>query len=612
MGSGPGSGASKESREDSSVLQLIRPAPRRIGRYDICFEIAAGGMATIYLARAEGPGGFKKLVALKCIHPHLVRQQGFVEMFLDEARLASRISHPNVCSVFDFGFADSTYYIAMEFLVGETVSRLCRLSQQHPELTPMPAHAAVASRIIADAAAGLHAAHELYGDDGEALDVVHRDVSPQNLMVTYDGAVKIMDFGIARTMDQLHLTRTGTVRGKFPYMAPEQIEQGGIDRRADIWSLGVVFWELLTGTRLFHREREVDSIRAVLQGPITAPSTARSGIPKELDEIVMHALQRDPARRFATARELALAIEATRARREALPGQGVLAERMRQFFPDLYARRLELVDQARQMGEGSVPRISRALSESTIDTRRLNTAQLDTGWQYSRLRPRVGWGVGVIAALAAVGIGYAGWAGERGSAGERVGEGESERVGERVGEREREAESERERVGEDERAREMGAQVETAEQVRGAREVRSGREGEEAATAAGASTGVSPGTRAASAAEREQDPAGRAQAASEQALAPPRSGAGHARAQSSGAQAEGARRVLGRGFVNIATPGGWADVFVSGRHRGRTPVQVEIPEGQRTVVLRPFGGRPIRRSVLVRRAQVTRLVVPVH
>ena len=121
----------ENSRDDSSLLHLVRPAPRKVGRYDICFELAAGGMATIYLARIEGPGGFKKLVALKCIHPHLVRQASFVEMFLDEARFASRIHHPNVCSIFDFGFADGSYYIAMEFVVGETVSRLCRTVEQH-------------------------------------------------------------------------------------------------------------------------------------------------------------------------------------------------------------------------------------------------------------------------------------------------------------------------------------------------------------------------------------------------------------------------------------------------------------------------------------------------
>ncbi len=538
---------SSEAREDSSILTLVRPTPRRIGRYDICFEIAAGGMATIYLARVEGPGGFKKLVALKCIHPHLVRQAGFVEMFLDEARLASRITHPNVCSVFDFGFADSTYFIAMEFLVGETVSRLCRMTQQHPELSPLPLHAGYAARIIADAAEGLHAAHVLHGDDGSLLNVVHRDVSPQNVMVTYDGAVKITDFGIARTVDQLHLTRTGTVRGKFPYMAPEQVEQGPIDHRVDIWSLGVVFWELLTGARLFHREREVDTIRAVLQAPIPPPSSARAGVPREFDEIVMHALQRDPARRFATARDLSLAIENVRGRRDATVGHGMLAAWLRQLFPDLYARRLELVDQARQMDEGSVPRISRALSESTVDTRRVIEPLLDVDTRPPG-RKLVWPAVAVITALIAV---AAGWA------------------------------------------------------LRPDREPERRPEQASARVAAPSATDVQPppAVLPADVVTAPND------APAEQAAAPPAPASTEPVADTP--VHETAQRATGRGFVNVATPGGWADVFAGGKHRGRTPVQIEIPAGRRTLVLRPFGGKPVRRSVLVRRDQLTRLVVPV-
>jgi serine/threonine-protein kinase len=543
---------SSEAREDSSILQLVRPTPRRIGRYDICFEIAAGGMATIYLARVEGPGGFKKLVALKCIHPHLVRQAGFVEMFLDEARLASRINHPNVCSVFDFGFADSTYYIAMEFLVGETVSRLCRIAQQHPELSPLPLHAGYAARIIADAAEGLHAAHVLHGDDGSLLNVVHRDVSPQNVMVTYDGAVKITDFGIARTVDQLHLTRTGTVRGKFPYMAPEQVEQGPIDHRVDIWSLGVVFWELLTGTRLFHREREVDTIRAVLQAPIPPPSSARAGVPREFDEIVMHALQRDPARRFATARDLSLAIENVRGRRDATVGHGMLAAWLRQLFPDLYARRLELVDQARQMDEGSVPRISRALSESTADTRRVIEPLLDVDGAQPRGGKVAKLSVAALSTLLAVAAGWLLWPPSEPAARERA----------------------------DGAAR-------ASEAV--------------AANAAAPAAGLPPPAPPLAAAPADSLPA--------PSDAPATSGSLEPAAQS--AANEPAPRATGRGFVNVATPGGWADVFAGGKHRGRTPVQIAIASGRRTLVLRPFGGKPIRRSVLVRRDQLTRLVVPV-
>lgn len=544
------------AREDSALLSIVRPAPRRIGRYDICFELAAGGMATIYLARIEGPGGFKKLCALKCIHPHLVRQASFVEMFLDEARFASRIHHPNVCSVFDFGFADGSYYIAMEFVVGETVSRLCRLAEQHPELLPLPAHAGLVGRIIADAAEGLHAAHECPGDDGQPLNAVHRDVSPQNVMVTYDGAVKVMDFGIARTVDQLHLTRTGTVRGKFPYMAPEQVEQGTIDRRADIWSLGVLYWELLTGKRLFHREREVDTIRAVLSAEIAPPSLVRPGVPREIDEIVLHALARDPRRRFATARDLAQAIEGIRGRRESVVGPGVLGAHLRQLFPDLHARRLELCDQARQMNEGSVPRISRALSEPTVDTRRMVESPLELEAAPRRGLRRAGYAIAALAAAALLIFAERAWLREPQPS--------------VAAEQATPAQPVQPKAAEPHPAvPDRDALARIAEATEATSETDAVPAEGEAAEAAGTATRTVP--------EREH-----------------------------------ARRVHGRGFVNVATPGGWADVYVNSRHRGKTPLQLSLPEGRRTVVLRPFGGKPVRRSVLVRRDQLTRLVVSVR
>ena len=534
----------KEAREDSTVLRLVetdRPAPRRIGRYDICFELAAGGMATIYLARMDGPGGFRKLVALKCIHPHLVKQSGFVEMFLDEARLASRVGHPNVCSVFDFGFADSTYYIAMEMLVGEMVGRLCRMVEQHPALSPLPAHAGFCARIIADAAEGLHAAHELRGDDGQPLQVVHRDVSPQNLIVTYDGAVKVMDFGIARAVDQLHLTRTGTVRGKFPYMAPEQIEQATVDRRADVWSLGVVLWELLTGKRLFHREREVDTMRAVLSAPIPAPSSVRPGIPRAIDAVALHALARNPAHRFASARELVLALEQPSLH---LPSQGALGEWLQQLFPDLHARRLELLDQARQMAESSVPKVSRALSEITVDTHRHTEPRaLDSDPVKPAPRRRMLIAAGVSSALLLGGA----WL-----------------------------------------ARSTDSPSAAPVVTRAKPAVRS--------PARPAPTAVPPA--APIALPNLPSPAPAIPAAET------RGEARHA--------ASGTRRALGQGLVNVATPGGWADVIIAGRHHGRTPLQLELPEGRRTLILKPFGKGSIRRSVLIRKSRPLRVVVPVQ
>ena len=213
----------RPARQAARSRGLGPNAPSKIGRYELCFELASGGMASVHLARVEGNPGFEKLVALKRIHPHLACEPEYIEMFLDEARIASRITHSNVCSVFDFGEADGEYFIAMEYLVGEPLSRVHRrvladLDQRSSPLLPMRM-----ARIIAQACEGLHAAHELADGDGESLHVVHRDVSAENLFVTYDGATQVVDFGIAHARQRVHHTEAGQVKGTFPYMAPEQI-----------------------------------------------------------------------------------------------------------------------------------------------------------------------------------------------------------------------------------------------------------------------------------------------------------------------------------------------------------------------------------------------------
>jgi len=287
------------------------PAPAadqgRLGRYQLLQKLASGGMASVYLARAGGAAGFEKVIALKRIHPHLAGEKNFVDMFLDEARIASRIDHANVCSVFDFGEADGSYYIAMEFLAGESLSHIAKHMARSPEILKSPRRAWFVARIIADVCEGLHAAHELRGRDGELLNVVHRDISPQNLFITYDGVVKVVDFGIASAADRLHHTQGGEVKGKFSYMAPEQArgtKGAKLDRRADVFALGVVLWELLVLKRLFRRDTPAETLLALINDPIPAPSTQRAGLPVELDAIVMKALARKPDDRYPNAREL--------------------------------------------------------------------------------------------------------------------------------------------------------------------------------------------------------------------------------------------------------------------------------------------------------------------
>ncbi|MCB9595308.1 MAG: protein kinase [Sandaracinaceae bacterium] len=349
--------AEELSLADLEVIPIGSEKPvtagQLIGRYRLCYELASGGMGKVYLGRAGGIGGFAKLVALKTIHPHLAEQRKFVEMFLDEARIASRITHPNVCGVFDVGFADDTYFIAMDFLLGEPVNQLIATLVKHPEHRRSPKLPIFAAAIVAQAAEGLHAAHQLRGDDGEPLNVVHRDVSPQNLFLTYDGTVRVVDFGIARAAGRLHQTATGGVKGKLPYMPPEQLHRKPLDRRADIWALGVVLWELLTTQRLFRRDSEADTLMSILQDELVPPSTHQPAVPATLDAIVMRALERDLDRRYATARDFGRDLR--RFVTDATGGEPVGAEELSEWMEELFheqkAHRLRLVDRARQVGD---------------------------------------------------------------------------------------------------------------------------------------------------------------------------------------------------------------------------------------------------------------------
>ena len=324
-----------------------RAAPEKIGRYQLCFELASGGMASVYLARAEGTPGFQKLVALKRIHSHLADEKDYVEMFLDEARIASRITHANVCSVFDFGEAEGEYFIAMEYLVGEPLSRVHRRVVANADQRSSPLLPARMARVIAQACEGLHAAHELQDSDGESLHVVHRDVSAENLFVTYNGATQVVDFGIAHARQRVHHTEAGQIKGTFPYMAPEQMTAAVVDRRVDIWALGAVLWELLTLRRLFLRDTDVDTMYAVLSGEIRPPSDYRSDVPTELDEIVLKALQRNPEERWQSAREMGKALQRFLANQEELVGPAELAEWMAELFPNGESRKHQLMEIAR-------------------------------------------------------------------------------------------------------------------------------------------------------------------------------------------------------------------------------------------------------------------------
>ncbi len=306
-----------------------------LGDYRVVDEIGIGGMASVHLARKDGAGGFQKWVAIKRIHPHLVEDDQFIHMFLDEARIAALISHANVAQVFDLGEDAGTYWIAMEYLHGEPLREVMRAVEEGGPRMGFE----IASRIIADACEGLHAAHDLRGKGGEPLNLVHRDVTPHNLFVTYEGTTKVVDFGIAKVAGRLSSTRAGTLKGKLAYMAPEQVRGQEIDRRTDIFALGVVLWELTTSQRLFRMDSDLETLEKVQACQVQPPSTIVDGYPSDLEAIVLRALAKDREKRFQTAREFSRALQQFIVRRGALVGPEEVATYVRSIFVDRIEKR---------------------------------------------------------------------------------------------------------------------------------------------------------------------------------------------------------------------------------------------------------------------------------
>lgn len=257
-------------------------------------------MAKVYLAQLVGDHGFQKQVAVKILRPEHSTDRHRVSMFIDEVRVSSRIQNVNVCTVFDFGVHEGMPYLVMEYLEGVPLSGLLRRRGNPIAIEPR-----MAARIIADAAQGLHAAHELVGDDGRPLGVIHRDVSPQNIFILSEGAVKVLDFGIAKMRGRLSETQHPMFKGKPCYAAPEQFGGAPIDRRTDVWALGVILWEATTGDRLFSRTNLVDTAEKIVGKPAPKPSEQVPDYPAELEDIVMSALERDPDRRIPTAMAIA-------------------------------------------------------------------------------------------------------------------------------------------------------------------------------------------------------------------------------------------------------------------------------------------------------------------
>jgi len=288
----------------SQMLDRFAPGTM-LGRYECLATIGEGGMARVILARQRGPAGFEKAVVIKVIHPRMSQDQSAVGMLLDEARIAAQINHRNVVQTYELGEAHGTWYIVMEYLHGESLHRILKAAALGPGIDPR-----LSARIVADAAEGLHAAHELVDFSNRHHGIIHRDVSPGNIVVLYDGTVKVVDFGIAKANDRVSTTtQDGQLKGKYAYMSPEQIRNEPLDRRSDVFSLGIVLWEALTLHRLFYATNVAATLMQILEAPRVAPSQIRPEISPAIDAVALKALAVDPRDRFQTAGEMRAALE---------------------------------------------------------------------------------------------------------------------------------------------------------------------------------------------------------------------------------------------------------------------------------------------------------------
>ncbi|MCY1016053.1 protein kinase domain-containing protein [Pyxidicoccus sp. MSG2] len=287
---------------EEAAPPLLRP----YGQYVLVRKLAEGGMAEIFLAKLLGADNFERNVVIKRMLPHLSNIPDFVEMFRDEARLAAKLSHPNIVQIQELGFTEGCYYICMEYLAGEDFSTTLRLAGRRRQYVPFP----VVLRVLIDAAHGLHYAHEFCAESGQPLNIVHRDISPSNLYLTYQGQVKVLDFGIAKAESRLVNTRTGVVKGKYMYMAPEQAQGKEVDRRADVFALGVSLYEALTHVRPFSRENDLAVLNALLHGEFKRPRELRPDLPEELEAIILKAMAFKAEDRYPTAEAFAEALEA--------------------------------------------------------------------------------------------------------------------------------------------------------------------------------------------------------------------------------------------------------------------------------------------------------------
>jgi serine/threonine protein kinase len=319
--------------------------PVRFGKYTLIDRIAVGGMAEIFLARQAGLEGFEKTIVIKRIRPHLSNQKSFVKMFLNEAKLAAQLNHPNIVQIYDLGKIADTYFIAMEYIFGRDMRRIIPKADSMGIPFPM----VYALKIASSVCEGLFYAHQKGDLYGNPLNIVHRDITPENIFVSFDGTVKILDFGIAKAANQIEQTRAGEIKGKLSYMSPEQCTGKPLDHRSDLFSLGVVLYEWVTGFKLFTGDSEVAILKSITEGKIYAPSYFKADIPEAVERILMKALEKDRERRYQTAWEMQYDIDQFLSQYEFTPSNIHLSNFLKQLFSD------ELEEEKKRLMAGGPP-----------------------------------------------------------------------------------------------------------------------------------------------------------------------------------------------------------------------------------------------------------------
>jgi serine/threonine protein kinase len=311
----------------------------RFGKYTLLNRIAVGGMAEVFLARQEGLEGFEKTICIKRIRPHLSSQASFVRMFLNEAKLAAHLNHPNIVQIYDLGRVNDSYFIAMEYISGRDMSRIIPKAEKAGIPFPM----IYALRIASNVCEGLYYAHTKTDTYGQPLHIVHRDITPENILVSFNGTVKIVDFGIAKANSQLEQTRAGEIKGKLSYMSPEQCMGHSVDARSDIFSFGSVVYEWITGYKLFTGENEMAILKSIIDGKIYPPSYFKEDIPEAVERILMKALEKDKEKRYQSAWEMQFDIDTYLASSEFTPSNIHLSNFLKQIFGDEIEREKELL-----------------------------------------------------------------------------------------------------------------------------------------------------------------------------------------------------------------------------------------------------------------------------